>query len=349
VTGSVRAFVPRPLRRAAGRVRASLVGTEVAAELQRVVRSRRPIVVGPWLGEVGFEVLYWVPWLRWFVTTFGVDAARVVALSRGGVEGWYRDVAGRYLDVFDYLSITAFREGNQRRLAEIGEQKQLSVARFEREILTAVVDAESLRDAEMIHPALMYRLFQPYWWKHAATDWVMQHAEYSLFSPPALPSGLSATPGGYTAVKFYVNDCMPADDETQRFVSQVMTTLADAGPVVSLRTDLALDDHAGAGDEVSAGVMSIAPLVTPRNNLAVQTAVLANARAFVGTYGGFSYLPAFHGVPTTAVFARRGGFDPSHLAMATCAFARVGAPRFELRDIHDTSPGALAALVMALR
>jgi hypothetical protein len=343
VTGSLRAFVPRPLRRAAGRVRASLVAAEVAADLQRVARSRRPIVVGPWLGEVGFEVLYWVPWLRWFVTAFSVEPARVIALSRGGPAGWYRDVAGRYLDVFDYFSVAAFREGNERRLAEIGEQKQLRVATFEREILNAVVDAESLRDAEIVHPGLMYRLFQPYWWKHATSDWVMQHAEYALFSPPALPEGLGATPGGYTAVKFYVNDCMPADGETRRFVSEVMTRLADAGPVVSLRTDLALDDHAGAGDDVRAGVMSIAPLVTPRNNLAVQTAILANARAFVGTYGGFSYLPAFHGVPTTALFARKGGFDPAHLTLATSAFAKTKAGPFDVLDISALSPDAVAA------
>jgi hypothetical protein len=56
----------------------------VRRTLRSVANSRAPIIVGPWLSEVGYEVLYWVPFLRWFTRHYDVDPDRVVVLSRGG-------------------------------------------------------------------------------------------------------------------------------------------------------------------------------------------------------------------------------------------------------------------------
>ena len=41
-------------------------------------------------------------------------------------------------------------------------------------------------------------------------------------------------------------------------------------------------------------------LMQPENNLAIQTEVIRHADAFVGTYGGFSYLAPLSGVNTIA-------------------------------------------------
>jgi hypothetical protein len=51
---------------------------------------------------------------------------------------------------------------------------------------------------------------------------------------------------------------------------------------------------------------------------------VAGARAFVGTYGGFSYLAPFYGVPSVAYFSDPGGFSDKHLTMARSAFEHVG-------------------------
>ncbi len=32
-------------------------------------------VIGPWLGEVGFEVLYWIPFLHWLFERHGLGPA----------------------------------------------------------------------------------------------------------------------------------------------------------------------------------------------------------------------------------------------------------------------------------
>ena len=40
-----------------------------ARRIEELLRHRRPVIVGPWTGEVGFELIYWVPFVRWVVRT----------------------------------------------------------------------------------------------------------------------------------------------------------------------------------------------------------------------------------------------------------------------------------------
>src|ERR671928_1393435 len=65
----------------------------VEREIDDVVNSARTLVAGPWLSEVGFETLYWVPFLHWVQKAFRLSPDRVVAVSRGGVQSWYSAIA----------------------------------------------------------------------------------------------------------------------------------------------------------------------------------------------------------------------------------------------------------------
>lgn len=341
-TPGLTAWVPRPIRRAGGRARATLVHAEVVGELRRLAGTGRPIIAGPWLGEVGFEILYWIPFLRWAVEAVGLDPARIVAVSRGGSEHWYRGLVSRYVDVFDHFTTDAYREQNRQRHDALGEQKQVRPTGFDNDIVALVRKTEGLIDAEQLHPALMYRLFQPYWWKHASRAWIGRHTSYRMMERPVLPTALSVSPGTYVAVKFYFNDCLPDLPATRMFAARVVERLAEQGPVVSLSTNLRLDDHAGARGVDRHRVLTIESLVKPRNNLEVQSAVVANARRFVGTYGGFSYLAPFYGVPAVGIYADPNGFDRAHLDMALQAFKAIGGPAFAVHSLADIDPEALA-------
>ena len=72
----------------------------------------------------------------------------------------------------------------------------------------------------------------------------------------------------------------------------------------------------------------------PRENLAMQTAIVAGASAFVGTYGGFSYLAPFLGVRSTAYFADPDGYSTRHLVMARSALDRSA--RHALLDVRPS-------------
>ena len=325
----VRRVVPAPIRRQLGARRAEKRAAALRTELQALAVGSRSIIAGPWLGEVGYELLYWVPFLAWFADEFAVQPDRLLVLSRGGTQSWYAGFSGRYFDVFDQVSPAEFKRRHDERLRDAGEQKQRRLTAFEQRLLGEV--EREAAGAAVLHPSTMYELLYPYWWGHVDESWVFRHARYRLLPRPTLPAGITL-PDTYTAVRFYFNDCFPDTDVARAFVGRTLRELTREGSVVSLATGLRLDDHGGC-DVPGQEVITLPHDLPSRSNLAVQTAVVAGARAFVGTYGGFSYLAPFHGVPATAYYAT-GGFSPRHLAVARAALAGVGVPdRLQVRDL----------------
>ena len=318
--GRVRRFVPRPLRRAAVRVVARRRAAEVHRQLAALARSSRPIVAGPWFGEVGFELLYWIPFLRWFARQYDIAPGRLIALSRGGAASWYSPVAGSGLEVLAFMGADEFRGRNERRTGDLGEQKQVAVTPLDEEIL-ACARREVGRDIEVLHPSVMYRLFAPYWWGHLPLSWVRRHTVHTPLQAPALELDL---PPNYTAVKFYFNDCFRSTPDNRAFVERMIGALAEKGPVISLSTGIAVDNHEPCEPDIAA-MRNIRHLLLPQTNLLVQSAVVARARQFVGTYGGFAYLAPFYGVPAVSYYTDADAFSIKHLDLARDIFAQPDA------------------------
>ena len=329
----VRHLVPRIVRHhVSGRI-AQFRSAALRRRLATIAAESRPIFAGPWLGEVGFEVLYWMPFLRWVAEEFAIAPGRMIVMSRGGTQSWYQPFAGTYHDVFTYASPQAFRDDHQERLRAAGQQKQVRGTVFERSLQDTALSASGARDAAVLHPSVMFELFNPFWWRHLDERWVHRHARYARLSRPApVPAG--RLPDSYAAVKFYFNDSFPDTARTRAFTHSVVRQLSGRMPVVSLGTPLNLDDH-GAYAPDEPGVMSPSLDADPRCNLHVQSAIVAGAATFVGTYGGFSYLAPFYGVPTVAYYDDPTRFSSRHLDMARSALASVGLePLFGVRAVE---------------
>ena len=76
------------------------------------------------------------------------------------------------------------------------------------------------------------------------------------------------------------------------------------------------------------------PWMTPQDNLEVQTQVISGARCLISSYGGFSYLGPFLGVPSVC-FWSVANFNPTHLELMRRAVDAMGAPRFVALDTAD--------------
>jgi hypothetical protein len=287
-------------------------------------------VAGPWLGEVGFELLYWVPFLAWFAERFSVAPSRLMVLSRGGTRSWYAPFAAEYCDVLDYVTPEGFKAHHDARIREIGEQKQTRLTAHERDLLAMITHDAGVSTAPVLHPSLMYRVLRPFWWGHLSPAWVQQHARYRALERPSRAEA-PQLPESYVAVKFYFNDCFPATEENRAFARAIVTDLSSRLPVVSLSGGIDLDDHGGCHVD-GHGVIDLASATPVSRNLHVQSAVVAHAREFVGTYGGFAYLAPFLGVPCTAYYGDPNGFSRSHLTMARTALASLGTP--DLLDVR---------------
>ena len=286
-----------------------------ARMVDRILRGDRPVIVGPWTGEVGFELLYWVPFVRWVVATFGLPPERLLVVSRGGVSSWYGDVARNYADVFSLVQPDEFRIATADRT-----KKQRRLGAFDSEVLARVTAARGLEGPELLHPGMMYRLFMPFWKELATVARVDRYTTHTRLEPPDDPV-LRALPADYVAARFYFSDCFPDTPANRAFVASTIDSISHQMPVVLLNTPFAVDDHR----DVAPGgrVLTIADHMIPERNLAVQSAVIARARAFVGTYGGYSYLAPFYGVSAVAFYSQRT-FKPQHLHLAQRVFDRLG-------------------------
>ena len=326
-----RRLVPPPVRSAAARLVAWRRAGSVARHLAALARQPGPIVVGPWLGEIGFELLYWVPFVRWFAEVYGVAPERLVAVTRGGAAIWYSPVAARALDVLDLLDPDAYRAANAARARRLGEQKQVRPTP-EDDLVLARVRQRLGTPVAVLHPAVMYRLFAPYWWGHESMEWVRRRARFTPLERPPRPEGL---PASFTAVKFYFSESFPRTAANQAFVDRTVARLSEEGPVVALSSGPSLDDHAAC--EPRAGVIeTIGDRLTPQTNLLVQSSVVAHARRFVGTYGGFAYLAPSYGVPSEGYYSNPGGFSRRHLDLARLVLTgRDGGELLTIRPVPE--------------
>ena len=67
-------------------------------ELEAAIASDKPLVVGPFLGEVSCGLVYWRPYVLRLLRSRGVDRERVTVVGRGGSGAWYDRVAARAVD-----------------------------------------------------------------------------------------------------------------------------------------------------------------------------------------------------------------------------------------------------------
>ncbi|MGH2837230.1 MAG: hypothetical protein ACRDJY_02640 [Thermoleophilaceae bacterium] len=305
--------------------------------VSRADRSGRPLLVGPWLSEIGFELLYWIPLLRKLLREHGVAPAQVTALSRGGVRSWYAGVADGYTDLLELLTPSELRGAHEHRVTGAGDQKQQQVTGFDRRLWRRAAPERAL----CVHPLIMYTRLRYYWGGFAGLDEVERRCEFAAIPPAPPPKGL---PARYVAVKPYFSDCFPDTPENRAFTTEVLNALAAESDVVVMTTGLELDDHAEPDLPAHPRVHTLGSLVEPARNLEIQTAVVAASTALVATYGGPSYLGPFVGVPSVSFFSR-DNHNPAHLAVANLAAEKLDAPAPKLFDARRQ--GAAADAVTA--
>lgn len=287
----------------------------------RAIEGEGDVIAGPWTGEVGFELLYWIPFLNWLVGQ-GLDPRRLVVVSRGGAAAWYSHLTTRYVDALELLTPDQFRE----RTSE-GKRKQFDARReLDRDILHEVKARLRLTDPAVVHPSAMFRLFSGLWQKRSTIDLVEKYTTYQALVRPAaeiageLPDDL---PPGYVVAKFYFSKAFPDTADNRRFVADLLRRVAREAPVALLSTSVQLDDHRDFQTSGHSGLFVIDAHRSPAKNLERQTQIISGARGFVGTYGGFSYLAPFYGVRSVSFFSRRHGFKSHHLDVANRVFDKL--------------------------
>lgn len=319
----------------------------VREQIAPLTRGDKLLLVGPFDGEVGFELLYWVPLVRWIVREFPELEGRLVVVSRGGVQRWYTGIGARYIDIF---SLASPDEVLRRRVSS----KQQMVSDFDRDIYARARDRLGLDATNELHPSLLfaiyYRLLKVDRYAFARSVRRTERgasgllAEYSPMDRVPLGPLEAELPDEYVAVRFYSRPSFPDCNETRAFARSVVVSLARHTNVVLLNNGMELDDHADhlEGFALPERVHSIDHLMTPETNLDVQTAAIGRSRAFVGTYGGLSYLAPYLGVPSVGFSTLPEYTFHGHLNLAERVF---DGPRWgRLRALEPADVELLGAL-----
>ncbi len=302
----------------------------VERDIARIVSGSDPIIVGPWLSEVGYEVLYWVPFVRWVQSQYDIPRDRLVVVTRGGAAAWYSDITPNGVELFDLMSPEEYAAGNARRSVEDrGTLKQFGISSMDQRIVADVQRRIGASRTPVLHPSFLYRLFHQFWLGHRPPSFLEKRTRYRLVSAPNVP--VPPLPAGFVAVKFYTAASLPPTDAVRRALQSIVLGLAERTPVVMLDTGLTLDDHEDYSFAAASRIHSVRESLQPRDNLAVQTAIIGRASSFVGTCGALAWLAPMLGIDTTAVFAD-ARFLHGHLDVARRVYSTLG-QRFSPLDV----------------
>jgi len=317
---------------------------EARAAVRRLAEGDGPILAGPWVSEVGYELLYWVPFLRWAIEEQPGLAERMVVVSRGGCEHWYEQLGVRYSDLFDLHEPDELRCRREEAALEAigGLNKQMTETAFDVELLARIGERLGLEHHAVLHPSLMYKA---YWRLVKRRELVSADGgELFRYRPMSAPEpGVLAgqLPEEFVAVRFYFRASFPDTEENVDFARRTVEALAEHTDVVLLNPSISVDDHWDFEPAGGGRVIRIDHLMTPRTNLAVQTAAVARAQAFVGTYGGLAYLPPMLGVRSDSVFSDPSRFKHHHQELAEAVFGGSGFGSFAVHDVRGLDAGSL--------
>ncbi len=311
------------VRRIARRSSDSKASLALEDQIARVWQSGRPVILGPYLSDVGFEVLYWLPFLVWMKERYGAGGQPVVAISRGRVAEWYAHVASRYVDVIELVPYDTFLARNAERVRGAGGTKQLAVSAFERELLDQVSRTLDLGEAEIVHPSLVFKLVGKAARGLVPLTVLSERTRHVRLTPPALSPGAPAVPDEYIAASFWFNAYFDDQPDNRRCIQTLLREASRVLPVVLLDSAAELAGDLAAIDG-GRGIIPLAVSGRGDDGLRAQADAIGRARAFVGTFGGPSLTAPLQGVPALMVHADASGFFDLHATTARQALASYG-------------------------
>jgi len=339
---------PKPLVVQRDLLEEALAGVD--AEIRRLLRSpNSAIIAGPWIGEVGYELLYWIPFLGGLVDRYPELAERLVVLSRGGTAHWYRQITERYVDLLDLMPADEYFTKREACFAAAGgKQKQKKASRIEVEMLQLAADRAGIGAWQVLHPGVMYAAVN-FLAKADAIGKFVKMARFRPFGPVGATPLDAVLPKKFVAFRFYYNNSFPDTAENRTFVGETLRALSRQTPVVLLNNGMNVDEHHDYIPDEPSQIIQLAQHMTPATNLAVQSAAISRAEAFYGTYGGLSYLPPFLQVPSYCFFSEQGNFMQHHLDLAFRVFRAPKWGDFVPLNSRHAQRAGIAASVPAER
>jgi hypothetical protein len=276
---------------------------------------------------VGFELLYWIPFVQQFRHQYKIPKERLIAIGRGGSACWY-DMAGQ-ADLYEHVPLETARVWSVQASQQTGSMKQTREEPWETHVCGLTAASLGLQKYHRLSPSWMYGLLAPWWTGQRSQAWINDRLAHAVTLPaPQMDPALQAKlPPAYIAMRWYARPTWPYQESLVQWTRTFVEGIAKTHPVVLIDSFHA-DDHADLHLGTIPNVQRLSDLteMTPLNNLAVQSSVIAKANAYIGTYGGMSQGAMRWGIPTLALYTEFGQTAPEHLALTQHLSLRTGVP-----------------------
>jgi hypothetical protein len=320
----------------------------IAKLVKSLSADKSPIFLGPFRSELGFEMSYWQPFLAWLAKQVKGFPERAIVVTRGGLAPLYQPIASRGIDLYTLRTVTEVRRENLYDQKMTGLLKQIAPTDWDARVLEDAARRLHLGPVfHTVHPAWMYWGLAPYWEESVGMRYLQAFTDYTPLGKAEKPTG-DSLPEKYVAMKFYARATFPYPDaDVESFVSRTAATIASQIPVVLLSSADEYDDHADIRVE-GPNIFNLGPMPA-HENLMMQMAVLSNAKAFIGTYGGVAQTAVRLGIPSVSLWKEFGGTAHAHLSLQSWISKATKVP-FTSGSLTDASlwQGVLALPPMVM-
>jgi len=259
-------------------------------------------IIGPWLSEIGYEILYWVPFLKKHLEHLIQDKnKKFIVISRGGVKNWYSFLENfEYFEIFDLDKKKIFKHLSQRKNSL--SQKQWDFSKLDNYYLKQVCEKKNLNkdDCLIIHPSVLFRNLKPYLNGNLAPNYVFKYLNHSNNSFVInLDQGLDYLKP-FVAIKLYESSILRLKKNESFFIDKINLVLNKLDRKYKLvYLDFKIeDDHKdlvlNKSGHKTYSINDVYSNINESNNIYLQDNLIQNSEFLVSTYGGFCYLPSFY-------------------------------------------------------
>lgn len=290
--------------------------------------AMRPIVVGPFYGEPGIEVLYWIPYLAYLWAADRVDLNRVHVITRGGAGCWYGISPDRVLDLHTLRPLTEIRHQVHRQTVETGQRKPYQQTRWDRSLIEQACDIWGLRKPIVLHPTLMSRVFEGWWQNLTGIASVFRRTQWPKLPAPELTE--TTLPPEYIAMRWYLRASLQPDPGLHKRLIGLVARISERMPVVLLERPEHVDDHIDWPIPTLKNVIRLPP-VPLEQALAQHTVVISKAKAYLGTYGGMSTVALRLGIPSVSWYQSMHGVLIAHLLLTQAVAVNTSVPYYPVK------------------
>jgi hypothetical protein len=256
-------------------------------------KSNDPIIVGPFMMEVGFELLYWIPMVaRILEKVDNLEHRPIHIVTRGGAHVWYPFISYHH-EIFNKLGSSDFLKMQQNRLETLGHQKQ-SRLQVEEEMLLEQFFPGDEEHFMVLHPMTMVRTMVDYWSGSESPKWLEKFADYARVTDH-ISHNVNFT--DLIAMKFYSRESLTSISSIECCIDALIFS-HKRSKFIDFAVSEVIDDHKSFANKN----LSVDRFITPKleTNLRDQSQMLSKAKLLIGTYGGFTYLAQYMGIPVIA-------------------------------------------------